>query len=164
MFLVSKSIDTLVESLSNHTETLIKKLKEIEKYNFFPNIDLLDFVVFMNQTSFDIRMFSMDRENNEVFKESEHSSLFAGSQEIISDVEFRHILDEQFDEFYSVYEENEEELWPKEEKAIAEWFQNCWKAAETDVLKLPSYFVFHDASDSFDLTSWKWIDENEKYS
>lgn len=103
----------------------------------------------------------MDRENNELFKESEDSSLFAGSQGIISDVEFRHILDEQFDEFYSFYEENEEELWPKEEKAITEWFLNCWKAGETVVLKLPSYFVFHDGFwlirfNLLEMDRWKW--------
>ena len=37
MFIVSKSMDTLVESLSNHTETIIKKLKEIQN-TIFPLI------------------------------------------------------------------------------------------------------------------------------
>lgn len=163
MFLVNKTMDTLLESLNKYTDTLIEKLKEIQKYNFSPDIDLLDFVVFMDQSTIDIRMFSMDRDNNEVFKETEDSLLFAGSKGILSDVEFRHLSDEQLDEFYSFYEANEEELVPKEEGAIAEWFQNCWRMADADALVLPSYFVFHDAVVAFDLTTWKWIDENEKW-
>ncbi|MED3962619.1 hypothetical protein [Niallia taxi] len=164
MFLVNKYMDTFVESLNNNTETLTKKLLEIRTYDFSPEIELLDFVVFMDQSSFSIRMFTMDRDNNEVFKETEDSVLFAGSEGIVSDVEISHISDEQLDEFYSFYEENEEELASKEEKAIGEWFQNCWKNTVVESLNLPSYFVFHDAMKSFDLTAWEWIDDDEKWS
>ncbi|TRZ40268.1 hypothetical protein CEQ21_04850 [Niallia circulans] len=164
MFFVNKYMETFVENLNNNKETLTKKLKEIRAYDFSPEIDLLDFVVFMEQSSFSIRMFSMDRDNNEVFKETEDSVLFAGSEGIISDVVISHISDEHLDEFYSFYEENEEELAFKEEKAIVEWFQSCWKNAAADSLNLPAYFVFHDSLKSFDLTAWKWIDDNDKWS
>ncbi|MGG0738228.1 hypothetical protein [Niallia taxi] len=164
MFLVNKYMDTFVENLNNNTETLTKKLMEMRTYDFSPEIELLDFVVFMDQSSFSIRMFTMDRDNNEVFKETEDSVLFAGSEGIVSDVEISHISDEHLDEFYSFYEENEEELSSKEEKAIGEWFQNCWKNAAEESINLPAYFVFHDALKSFDLTAWKWIDDKEKWS
>ncbi|MCM3034240.1 hypothetical protein [Niallia sp. MER 6] len=163
MFTTKNYMNTFLTSLDNHTEVLTNKLKEIQTYQFSPTIDLIDFVVFMDQSTFSIRMFSMDRDNNEVFKE-EGSPLFAGSEEIISDVECSYISDKQLDDFYSFYEQNEEELVPKEEKAIAEWFQNCWKDVGFDTLELPSYFVFHDAFQSFDLTAWKWMEEEEKWS
>lgn len=81
-------------------------------YNFSNDIDLLDFSAFIEPTRFElsIRLFSMDKECNEVFNEGNDKNLFAGSLEILPEVEYHQLDDSQLNNFY---EQNEETLVPE---------------------------------------------------
>ncbi|MGG3480002.1 hypothetical protein ABES21_21270 [Peribacillus frigoritolerans] len=69
MLTVVNYIDSIKANLEKHSDLLVANLKNIITYNYFSEIDLLDFTAFIEPTNFEIsiRMFSMDREANEVF-------------------------------------------------------------------------------------------------
>ncbi|GAM12798.1 hypothetical protein [Mesobacillus selenatarsenatis] len=166
MFTVDHYIDSIKANLEKQTDLLVGNLKQSFSYNFSPDIDLLDFSAFIEPTRFElsIRMFSMDKEGNEVFDEGNDPPVFAGSEEILSEVEYHQMNDSQLDDFFEFYEQNEETLVPREQKVFIDWFSQCWEKAGGTSLKLPSYFIFHDDYKSYDLKSNKWIDDEEKWS
>ncbi|HSQ90380.1 hypothetical protein, partial [Romboutsia sp.] len=66
-------------------------------------------------------------------------------------------------EFLDFYEENEDEIYDKEQRVFTNWFYNCWIKAGGQNFKLPSYFVFHDDDKSFNLKENKWISDDNKW-
>ena len=109
-------------------------------------------------------MFSMDKKANEVFNEGNDSIVFAGSEEVLPEVEYYKLNHKQLDEFFEFYEQHEDTLVSQEQQVFAEWFRQCWETAGGATLNFPSYFVFHDENRSYDLKNKKWIDDNEKWS
>lgn len=109
-------------------------------------------------------MFSMDKYANEVFYESNKHNIFAGSYEVLGDIVYYNLLDEEYDEFWEFYEQNDVELSKKEKEVIVEWFVACWNNADGQSVKLPAYFCFHDDDKSYDLQKNKWINDEEKWS
>lgn len=166
MFTVNHYIDSIKANLEKQSDLLVRNLKNIFGYNFSSEIDLLDFTAFIEPTRFElsISMFSMDKEANEVFYEGNDKTVFAGSEEILPEVEYYQLNDSQLDDFFEFYEENEETLVPQEKKVFTEWFSQCWEEAGGASLKLPSYFVFEDEYNSYDLKDQQWIDDEDKWS
>ncbi|NRG48105.1 hypothetical protein HRF87_25785 [Bacillus sp. CRN 9] len=109
-------------------------------------------------------MFSMNKEGNEVFYEGNDRTVFAGSVEVLPEIEYQQLNENQLNDFFDFYEQNEEKLVPKEQDTFAVWFWECWEKASGQALHLPSYFVFHDECKSFDLKSKQFIDDDEKWS
>ncbi|WP_349730305.1 hypothetical protein [Peribacillus frigoritolerans] len=106
----------------------------------------------------------MDREANEVFYEGNDSTVFAGSVDIVSDVTYYQLIENSLDEFIdNFYEENYPTIYELEQKAFTGWFSQCWKKSGGDILKLPSFFVFHDDTKSYELKNNQWIDDEEKW-
>jgi hypothetical protein len=166
MFSVDNYIGSIKSNLEKQSDLLVGNLKNIFTYNFSSDTDLLDFSAFIEPTRFELSiiMFSMDKEANEVFYEGNDTTVFAGSVEVLSEVEYHQLNDSQLDDFFAFYEQNEETLIPQEQKAFTDWFSQCWEKAGGDALDLPSYFVFHDDYKSFDLKNNQWIDDEEKWS
>lgn len=166
MFTVENYINSIKFNLDKQSDLLVGNLKKILEFNFSPNIDLLDFSAFIEPTRFElsIRMFSMDREANEVLYEGNDMTIFTGSTEVLSEFEYYQLKDSLLQDFFQFYEQNQEILIPQEQKAFISWFGECWKTAGGQALKLPSYFVFHDEYKSLDLKSDNWIDDDEKWS
>ncbi|MBP0724076.1 hypothetical protein J5Y03_02625 [Bacillus sp. RG28] len=166
MFSADKYISTIKSNLEKQSDIIIRNLKNIFTCNFSSEIDLLDFSAFIEPTRLElsIRMFSMDKEANEVFYEGDDTTVFAGSVEILNEVKYSQVNESHLDEFFDFYEQNYETLISEERKAFTEWFSQCWKNACGDELNIPSYFVFHDDYRSFDLKNNKWIDDEEKWS
>lgn len=166
MFLVDNYIGSITSNLEKQSELLVRNLKNIFACNFASDIDLLDFTAFIEPTRFElsIRMFSMDKDANEVFYEGNDKTVFSGSVEVLSAVEYHQINDSQLDAFFDFYEQNEERLILQEQKAFTDWFGQCWERAGGHALNLPSYFDFHDDYKSFDLKNNYWIDDEEKWS
>ncbi|OXS76338.1 hypothetical protein B1B04_05015 [Lysinibacillus sp. KCTC 33748] len=106
----------------------------------------------------------MDKEANEVFYERNDTTIFAGSVEVLPEVEYYQINESQLDDFFDFYEQNEDVLLPQEHKVFTDWFSECWGKAGGGLLNLPSYFVFHDDYKSFDLKNFQWFDDEEKWS
>ena len=166
MFTVDQYIGSIKTNLEKHSDLLVRSLNNIFSYNFSTDIDMLDFSAFIEPTRFEISitMFSMDKEGNEVFDEGNDPNVFAGSEEILPEVEYHQVDDSQLDDFFAFYEQNEETLVPQEQEVYTDWFRQCWEEAGGTSLNLPSYFVFHDDYKSFDLKNHKWIDDEEKWS
>ncbi|ESU34230.1 hypothetical protein G3A_02205 [Bacillus sp. 17376] len=166
MFTVDIYIGSIKASLEKQSDLLVRNLKSISEYNFSTDIDLLDFSAFIEPTRFEISitMFTMDKEANEVFYEGNDATVFAGSEEILPEVEYYQLNDNQLDDFFEFYEQNEEILVPQEQKVFTEWFSQCWQEAGGTSLNLPSYFVFQDDYKSYDLKNNQWIDDEEKRS
>jgi len=166
MFSVDTYISSIKANLAKQSDLLVSNLKNIVAYNFSPNIDLLDFSAFIEPTRFEfsIMMFTMDQDANEVFYEGSDKTIFAGSAEVLPEVEYYQLTDSQLEDFFNFYEQNEETIMPEEQKAFTNWFSTCWTKAGGQALQLPSYFVFHDDYKSFDLKGNQWIDDDEKWS
>ncbi|WP_375088445.1 hypothetical protein ACDZ29_19895 [Peribacillus sp. RS7] len=167
MLTVDNYIDSIKANLEKHSDLLVGNLKNIITYNYFSEIDLLDFTAFIEPTNFEIsiRMFSMDREANEVFYEGNDTTVFAGSVDVISDVTYYQLIDNSLDDFLdNFYEENYPAIYELEQKAFTDWFGQCWKKSGGDILSLPSFFVFHDDTKSYELKNNQWIDDEEKWS
>ncbi|ANE46314.1 hypothetical protein SY83_08520 [Paenibacillus swuensis] len=166
MFTVDNYIGSVKTNLEKQSDLLVSNLKRIFAYNFSTDIELLDFSAFIEPTRFElsIRMFSMDKEANEVFYGGNDTTVFAGSEEILPEIEYHQLNDGQLDDFFEFYEQNEETLFPQEQKVFTDWFSQCWKKAGGASLNLPSYFVFHDDYKSYDLNNNEWIDDEEKWS
>ncbi|KPB05325.1 hypothetical protein [Bacillus sp. CHD6a] len=166
MFTIDNYIGSIKTNLEKQSDMLVSNLKNIVAYNFSNDIDLLDFSAFIEPTRFElsITMFSMDKEANEVFNEGADTTVFAGSEEILPEVEYHQLNESQLDEFFEFYEQNEETLVPQEQNVFTEWFSQCWAKAGGASLHLPSYFVFHDDYRSFDLKNNQWMDDEEKWS
>ncbi|PKG24656.1 hypothetical protein [Niallia nealsonii] len=98
---------------------------------------------------------------NEVFYEWTDKMVFAGSEEILPDLECSHLPDNQLD-FNDCYEQKEEDIMPAEEKVVGEWFYQCRVKAGGQEWKLPSYFLLHDSMKSFDLKKKQWMGEEDK--
>lgn len=165
MFTVDEYIRTIKSSLEKERDLLIENLKKTFTYKFSSDTDLLEFTPFIEPTRFEvsIRIFSMDKDANEVFNESNDAAVFAGSEEVLPEAAYYQVTDEQLDDFFDFYEQNEEELVPQEQQVFAEWFRECWETAGGASLKLPAYFAFHDEYKSYDLKNKKWIGDEEKW-
>ncbi|KAB2331251.1 hypothetical protein [Bacillus mesophilum] len=166
MFIVDKYIGSIKTNLEKQSDLLVSNLKKTFEYNFSSDIDLLDYCAFIEPTRFELSivMFSMDKEVNEVFYEGNDKTVFAGSEEILSNIEYHLLNDSQLEKFFEFYEQNEDTLVSQEQRVFTEWFSQCWEIAGGASMKLPSYFIFHDDSKSFDLKSNQWIDDQEKWS
>jgi hypothetical protein len=158
MFYFSKFEQDIKSNLNDSSKLLIDKLNQISLLNFNPNIDLIDFEIFIEPTRFeiDIMMFSMDKEGNEVFDEGNQGNYFAGSQEIISEVTF--YSDDNFPENDDFFEKADE----IERQAIIEWFIKCWEQSTCNHIRLPIYVSIHDDLKSYDLKNQIWIDVENK--
>ncbi|MGX2959711.1 hypothetical protein JNUCC23_10675 [Peribacillus sp. JNUCC 23] len=165
MFSVDNYISSIKANLEKQSNLLVGNLKKILAYNFSSDIDLLNFSAFIEPTRFElsIRMFSMDKEVNEVFYEGNDTTVFAGSVAILQEITYYQLNDNSLDDFIdNFYEENYPAIDQLEQKAFTDWFSQCWKKAGGDALNLPSYFVFHDDYKSFDLKNNQWMDDEEK--
>ncbi|WP_316568722.1 hypothetical protein [Neobacillus sp. YIM B06451] len=165
MFSVDGYLNSIKANLEKQTDVLVGNLKTIFTYNFSSEIDLIDFSAFIEPTRFElsIRLFSMDKEANEVFHEGDDLTVFAGS-EVLTEVEYFQLNESQLDDFFEFYEQNEEVLNTQEQKVFTDWFNQCWEKAGGDGLKIPAYFVFHDDVKSYDLNNKQWIDDDDKWT
>ncbi|MGM9954906.1 MAG: hypothetical protein ACI35J_03460 [Peribacillus sp.] len=163
-YTVADYIKSVEGNLEANSDALIEKLKKVQTYNFYSEVELLDFVADRNDFNLSITMFSMDRVANEVFYEGKDSSIFSGSVGIVEDVPFSIVLGNEIDDFWNFYEENDEELDTLEKQAITNWFADCWEKANGQMIELPSYFCFHDDYESFDLKKREQISDDEKWA
>ncbi|MBO1005586.1 hypothetical protein [Pseudogracilibacillus auburnensis] len=163
------SVDQYIRSIQSHlklqSDVLVGNIKKILELQFSTDIDLLDFCVLIEPTRFElsITMFSMDKSANEVFTER-NDTAFAGSVEVLPEIEYYQLNNHQLDDFFYFYEQNEATINPLEEKAFTDWFHQCWKNAGGNALKLPAYLIFHDHYRSFDLKNNQWIEDEIKWS
>lgn len=166
MFSVNDTISSIKANLEEQSDLLIENLKEFFSYNFSSEIDLLEFTAFIEPTRFElsIRVFSMDQDANEVFDEGNDTMVFAGSKEILRDIQYYQLKDNKPADFFDFYEQNEDTLSIQEQQAFSDWFSQCWEKAGGSALHLPSFFIFHDDSQSFDLKNKQWVDDEEKWS
>lgn len=163
-YTVADYIKSVESNLEGNSDELIAKLKEVQTYNFYSEVELLDFVADRNDFHLSITMFSMDSVANEVFYEGEDSSIFSGSEGIVEDVPFSIVLGNEIDDFWNFYEQNDEELDALEKEAMTKWFAECWEKANGEAIELPSYFCFHDEYESFDLKKKEQISDDEKWA
>lgn len=164
LYTVESYKKSVEENLKAKSETLISNIRELHKYTIYSDVELLDFVAFINDFDVSITMFSMDRQANEVFNEEIDSTLLAGSLSMIENVKYTHLFGNQTNDFWNFYEQNEEELSTVEKQAFAKWVTDCWEKADGQALSLPAYFALHDDYESFDLKKEQWITDDEKWS
>ncbi|WHY07587.1 hypothetical protein QNK06_11325 [Bacillus subtilis] len=64
MFSLEDYIKTVKQNLDQHSILLAREIKKTINYNFYIDIDLVDYMAFIDPTRFEIsiRMFSMDKE------------------------------------------------------------------------------------------------------
>ncbi|MGM1034517.1 MAG: hypothetical protein ACQEXK_18870 [Bacillota bacterium] len=84
---------------------------------------------------------------------------------VILDVTYYQLIDNSLDDFLdNFYDENYPGISELEQIAFTDWFSQCWKKSGGDILNLPSFFVFHDDTKSYELKNNQWIDDEEKWS
>lgn len=165
MFSIDNYSTSIKSNLEKHTDIAIEGLQKIISYKFDAAVDLLDFSTFTEPTRFEmsIRMFSMDKDANEVFGEDITPDSFAGSVELLPNVSYYHLQDNQRDIFWDFYEQNDEELVIKEQQIFTEWFIECWVKAGGKEFNLPAYFGFHDETRSYNLQNSRFVEDEEKW-
>ncbi|MED0665099.1 hypothetical protein P4T04_02040 [Bacillus badius] len=163
LFTIEKYSHTVKGSLQRSSEELIQQIRKTLDFNYYDQIDLLDYTAFIQPYEISIVMYSMDRNANEVFYQGSESNIFAGSYDLIEDVEYFNLLDDQEGEFWAFYEQHEEEISKIETQIMVDWFKDCWKRAGGERVKLQSYFSFHDYDHCFDLQNNQWITDGDKW-
>ncbi|HDR7516295.1 hypothetical protein AB1I92_10765 [Bacillus mobilis] len=163
MFTIENYKNSLIKELEAKSSDLIGKLKATTQFNYYNEIDLLDFTAFVQSFELSIVMFSMDGDANEVFYEGTEEGIFSGSYNVMDDVTYYTFSDEESDEFWDFYEKNDEKLSEIEMKVIVEWFATCWNKAGGMYAELPSYFSFHDYDECYDLHNGKWISDSDRW-
>lgn len=166
MFTIDQHIRSIQANLEKHSDVLTANLQKVLSYRFSPATDLLDFTAFIEPSRHEIsiRMFSMDQDGNEVFSDGKDPSIFAGSEEVLQDIEYLQLDNSEREAFSDFYEENDLEIYEQEQQAFADWFSACWKKAGGDALDLPAYFVLHGESNAYDLKNSEWIADDEKWA
>lgn len=166
MFTIEGHIRSIQSNLEKHADVLTAKLQKVLAYNFSPATNLLDFTAFIEPSRHElsIRMFQVDQDGNEVFNDGDDPSVFAGSEEVLQDIEYLQLDDSEREAFSDFYEENDLEIYEQEQKAFADWFRKGWKKAGGDAIDLPAYFVLHDESNAYDLKKGEWIADDEKWA
>lgn len=166
MFSTDHYIDSIKGNLEKHTDLVTHNLEKVVSHTISPAVDVLDFTLSIEPTRFEISimLFSMDSQANEVFGDEASSSVFAGSTEILSEVAYYELEDEQREDFWHFYEENEQELAAEERQAFTDWFYACWQRAGGDQMQKPSYVAFHDDDQSFHLNTGQWVEDEDKWS
>lgn len=103
MFTVENYIDSIKTHLEKQSGLVEDQLQKIFSYPFSKDIEVLDFTAFIEPTRFELSviMFSMDKEANEVFNEGNDSTVFAGSEDVLQEVEYHQMNDSQLDVFLS---------------------------------------------------------------
>lgn len=165
MFTVEDYIQSIEVNLMKQSNILLGNLKEVLKKDFSEDVHLLDFTAFVEPTRFELSMmmFLMDVDGNEVFMEAGDTG-FAGSVEVLPEVNFYMLEDKQLDAFFEFYEENEEVLVEKERHIFSAWFKSCWEKAGGREQERPSYFGLHDEYESLDLKNGDWVDDEVKWA
>lgn len=166
MITIDNYTNTIKNNLELNSDKLIEKLIEIKSLKFYSEVELLDFSSSIEPTrnELSIVMFSMDKEANEVFYESDDTTMFADSMNVVEDVVYYEEQTYQKDEFLEFYEQNEEEIVSAEQEVVKNWFVDCWEKVNGQDFKLLSYLSFHDEYKSYDLKKNKWISEDEMWS
>jgi len=166
VFTIDNYTNTIKNNLELNSDKLIEKLTEIYSLNFYSEIELLDFSVFMEPTRYELSiiMYSMNRDANEVFYEGDDSKVFANSMYVLEDIVYYQESTDQRDKFLGFYEKNAEKIVIAEQEVVKNWFLDCWIKANGTEFKLPSYLTFHDEDKSYELKNNKWISENEIWS
>ena len=162
LFTVQNYISTVKNNLQKKSEQLIQQLRKTIRFNYYHKVDLLDYTAFIQPHEISILMYSMDGNANEVFYQGNESNIFAGSYDLIEDISYFNVSDDQ-DEFWEFYEQNDEVISNLETQVFVEWFKDCWKQAGGKNAKLPSYFSFHDYDNCFDLQNNKWVSDGDKW-
>lgn len=129
--------NSLIKGLEVKSSDLIERLKATTHLNYYKEIDLLDFTVFVQSFELSIVMFSMDGEANEVFYEGTEEGIFSGSYNVMDDITYFTFSSEESDEFWDFYEKNDAKLSELETKVIVEWFATCWNKAGGMNVTLP---------------------------
>jgi hypothetical protein len=166
MFTIENYTNAIKNNLELNSDKLIEKLTEIYSLNFYSEVELLDFSVFVEPTRYElsIMMYSMNRDANEVFYEGNDSTVFAGSMDVVEEIVYYQESTDQREMFLEFYEKNAEEIATAEQEVVKNWFLDCWIKANGAPFTLPSYLTFHDEGKSYDLKKNKWISENEIWS
>ena len=110
VFTIDNYTNTIKNNLELNSDKLIEKLTEIYSLNFYSEIELLDFSVFMEPTRYELSiiMYSMNRDANEVFYEGDDSKVFANSMYVLEDIVYYQESTDQRDKFLGFYEKNAE--------------------------------------------------------
>ena len=164
LFTTQKYIHAVRGNLQRNSEQLIQQIRKTIDFNYYDKVDLLDYTAFIQPHEISIMMYSMDRKANEVFYQGNESNIFAGSYDLIENVSYFNVPDDQEDKFWEFYEQNDEVISKTETQSIVEWFKDCWNQAGGKSVKLHSYFSFHDYDNCFDLQNNKWISDGDKWS
>lgn len=163
LFTTHNYISTLKENLHRNTDKLIHQIRKTISFNYFEAVDLLDYTAFIQPHEISIIMYSMDRTANEVFYQGEDSTIFAGSYDVIEDIEYFNVREDLLKLFWEFYERNDEFIKKEETQIFVEWFKDCWQQAGGKDHPLPAYFSFHDYDNCFDLHKNKWISDGDKW-
>lgn len=161
LYSVEKIGKVLEEELEKKSEEVTAKIKETLSYNYYNEIELLDYTVFVQSFCLSIVLFSMDRDTNEVFYEGEDKGIFSDSVDIINEFEY---FENDSEEFWGFYDKNDENISKIETKVLVKWFEDCWRRAKGNTLSLPTYFSFHDVDECYDLTNSKWVTDGDKWT
>lgn len=156
-------ITSLKENLQKNSPKLVEKIKKILAFHYYNEVDLVDFTFYTSPFEYSIKMFSMDRESNEVLYNGNDHRIFAGSYELMKDIEYYDIPEGNSHKFWRFYEQNAEELSKDATQAFKEWFVACWNKANGSTLTLPAYICFEENDKSFDLQTNKWVSYEEKW-
>jgi len=162
-FTMERYARTLENALISNTDLLTENLRTIKSFNFFKEIDLLDFGIHIQLSEFSIMMYSMEKDANEVFYEGNDESIFSGSYEALEEIEFMRVPDEDLDEFDTFVEENDDDIYNLQEKLIVEWFVSCWNKAVGHLVELPAFVGIEDGIKSYDLQKDGWILSEDKW-
>lgn len=160
---IDNYLNSVKGNLQIHSDRLIQQIRKTLDFHYYEKVDLLDYTAFIQPYELSITMYSMDRNANEVFYQGNDNNLFAGSFDLIEDVEYYQIGDEQEDEFWKFYEQNDEVISKLETDVFIKWFKDCWNQAGGKNVKLPAYFSFHDYDNCLDLTHNKLVSDGDKW-
>ncbi|MBX4261571.1 hypothetical protein KTC96_02525 [Clostridium estertheticum] len=148
--------------LEKFSSDLSDGLMKLSNFNFHPEIEVLDFVIFNEgfTSEFSIRMFCMTRDANEFSHDikNDGDTYFSGGYDLLQQIE--HIF--SYDEL-EYYEKLGIDFYKEDSIELIKWFSEIWNKIIAGKINIPSYLCLHDDMRSFDLINLRWILDDEKW-
>ena len=139
--------------IERFTQPLVSALRMIVTTRVPPVVKVLAFEMQADWRNFPVHAFAMDDEApNEVYFEPPfYGHVLADAGALIPDG----AIDQDG------YEEDGVATFESGARVMAEWFGECWHAADGSAFPIPAYISLHDSSRYFDLRARRWVHDSD---
>lgn len=161
MFRIDEYIASIADNLAEKNGLLMAYLRKIDDLAISTDVKNLIFTLYIEPSRFELTfvLFSYDNCANEVSGISEDGKLVSSVSS--QDMPYFSLSGSVVNQYEDFYEENEWEIYTKEQEVFFSWFLANWKSGIHGQNPIPVYLQIHDEEQILDLKNEKRISSEE---